>query len=173
MSAGTTEGEKQSLEWTAYQEGPHYERWRRLQRLFNHRFSVSVNASKPIIDFARMLLTVAVLVGLFFYSLGSFQGTSDSKEPAQEVVLLASLLQLAMIGASGLLCILTVMPTWRAASLLSKSIACEWAINLMAEFNPRKAVRAIVPFLVIGVLHAFVMLGIIGMILVISSRAMR
>lgn len=87
--------------------------------------------------------------------------------------MLAALLHLAMVVASGLLSILTVVPTWQAASLLSKSIACEWAINLMAEFNPRKAIRAMVPFLAMSALHAIVMLGSIGMLLTIASRAMR
>lgn len=173
LSAETIEAERTRVEWVAYQAGPDYARWRRLQRRYSHRFSASVSASKSIIDFARMLLTAAVLVGLFIYALGGLQGPSEAKEPSQEAILLGGLLQLAMVVASGLLSVLTVVPTWQAASLLSKSIACEWAINLMAEFNPRKAVRAIVPFMAMSILHGVVMLGIVGMLLAIASRAMR
>jgi hypothetical protein len=175
QGTGKEEAEKQrkQQEWAAYMAGPDYARWRRLQRRFDHGFTTTVNQSKTIMDFARMLLTTAIMIGLFFYVLVIAQEPQPAKEPSTEAMLLGGLLMLATVVATGLLGLLTAIPTWKASSLLAKNVACEWAINMMAEFNPRKAANAIVPFVAMGILHAVVMMGIVGAVLLLALRAMK
>jgi hypothetical protein len=124
--------------------GPHYPRWKRLERRQKARFKRSVDDSKHFFDFIRMVLTTALLFGLVGFVFSNTAGRLDDTVEF-------SLLAIPLIA----LAIMSAIMTWASMSHFLALTATQFAVAWLWPFKSRSRGETTLTYLGITVVQAF------------------